>query len=134
MFNSLKSNIILTLFFFIQFLFRITSLKTGSTYMIIYYCSFGILNQSFIYLLRMTFSFVTVLVFVSYLTRMIFNLFSCVHVFNITMILVLESINSTFVTVLSSSFCMIIERVIKVPSPSFSLFLELSRFSTYRRL
>ena len=44
MFSSLKSNIILTLFFSIQFLSRIMSLEIDLTYIIIYCCSSRILN------------------------------------------------------------------------------------------
>ena len=133
-FISLSSNVIRILFFFIQSLSRIMSLKISLTYMVICCWLSEILNWLFIHSLKIIFSFVIILVFVSYLTKMIFSLFSWIHVLNIIVILVSKSISFSFVTVLSSLSHIIIERVIKISSLDASSFLRLSRFSMYRRL
>ena len=132
--NSLSLNVIRTLFFFIQSLSRIMSLEIDLTYIIIYYWFSNILNQFFIYFLKMTFSFVIVLISISYLTKMIFSLFFQIHVLNITIILVSKLISLSLVVILSSLFCMIIERIIRFSSSDSLSFLELLRFLTYRRL
>ena len=132
--NSLKSNVIRTLFFSIQFLFRIMSLEIDPIYMIICYCLFRVLSWPSIHFLRIIFSFVTVLTSVSYLAGMVFNPFLCIHVFDITVILVPESISLILVTALSSSSLIITRRVIRVLSPSSSPFLGPPRFLTCWRL
>ena len=132
--NSLSSNVIRTLFFFIQSLSRIMSLEIDLIYMVIRYWSFSVLSWLFIHFLRTIFSFVTVLVFVLYLIEMIFSLFFWIHVLNTTIVFVSKSISLSLITILSSSSCMIIERVIRFPSPDSSSFLRLSHFSIHRRL
>ena len=132
--NLSSSNVIRALFFFIQFLSRIMFLEIDLIYMIIHYCPFGVLSSSSVHSPKMTFSFVTVLISVSYLTEMIFSSFSQIHVFDITVILILESISPSFVVVLSSLFRIVIGKVIRFPNSNSLSFLRLSRFSTYRRL
>ena len=132
--NSSSSNVIRTLFFSIQSLFRITFLEIGLTYMIIHCWPSSVLSWLFIHSLRIIFSFVIVLVFISYLIKMTFNLFSRVHFLDIIVILISESISLSLVVILSSSSCIIIEKIIRFSSFNFSSFLRLFRFSTYRRL
>ena len=132
--NSLSSNVIRTLFFFIQSLSRIMFLEIDLTYMIIYCWLSEILNCFFIYSLKIIFSFVTILVSVSYLIEIILSLFFWIHILDIIVIFVSKSISLFLVTVLSSLFRIVIERVIRFSSFSFSSFLELSRFSIRRRL
>ena len=133
-FNSSSSIVIRTLLFFIYFLFKIIFLKINFIYIVIRYCLFEILNWSFIHFLKMTLSFVIVFTSISYLTEMIFNLFSWVHVLNIIVILVLESISLSFVVILSFSSCIMTERIIRISNSDFFSFLELLRFSTHRKL
>ena len=132
--NSLSSNVIRTLFFFIQSLFRIMSLKIGLTHMIIFYWPSNVLSWLFIYFLRITFSFVTVLVSILYLIEMIFSSFFWIHVLDITVILVSKSISFSFVIIFSFSFYIVTERVIRFSSLDSFSFLRLSRFLIRRRL
>ena len=133
-FSSLNSIVIRTLLFSIQFLFRIMFLEIGLTYMIICCWLSEMSSRSFIHSRRMTFSFVTVRISISYLIGIIFSLFSWVHVLDIIVILVPESISLSLVVVLSSSSRMVIERVIRFSSPNSFSFLKLFRFLIHRRL
>ena len=132
--NSLKSNVIRILSFSIQSFSRITFLEIDPIYMIICYCLSDVQSWSFIYSFRIIFSFITILVSVSYLTEMVFSLFSRVHVYDTTVILVPESISPSLVVVLSFVSRTVIKRVIKVSNPNFSSFSRLSRFPRRRRL
>ena len=133
-FNSSSSNVIRTLFFSIQFLSKIMSLEIGLIYMVIRYWSSNVLNWLFIHFFKMTFSFVIVLTSISYLVEIIFSLFFWIHVLDTIVILILELISFFLVAVLSSSSCMIIERIIRFPNLDFFSFSGLSRFLIYRRL
>ena len=132
--NSSSSNVIRTLFFFIQSLSRIMSLKIGLIYIVIRCWLSSILSWFSIHFLKMIFSFVVVLISISYLTEMIFSSFFWIHVLDITVVLVSKSINLSSVTVFSSLFCIVIERIIRFSSLDSFSFLELSRFPTCRRL
>ena len=132
--NSSSSNVIWTLFFSIQSLSRIISLEIDLTYIVIHYWFSGVLSWLFIHFLRIIFSFIIVLVSISYLIEMIFSLFFWIYVLDITVVLVSKSISLSLVTILSSLSCIIIEKVIRFSSSKFFSFLEFSRFSIRRRL
>ena len=132
--NLLSSNVIRTLFFSIQSLFKIMFLKINFIYIIIRRWLFNILSWSFIYFLRMIFSFVIVLVSISYLIKMIFSFFFRVYILDIIVILISKSISFSFVTVLSSLSYIVIEKIIRFSNSNSSSFLRLSRFSIRRRL
>ena len=132
-FNLLSLQVIRTLLFFIQFLFKIIFRDIDLIYIVIICCLSEVLNYPLIHFLRTTLSLVTVLVSVSYVVGIVLSSFFYVQVSEITVVLVLESI-SLFSVITCPSFCMVTERVIKFPNPDSSSVLGLLRFSTCRRL
>ena len=120
--------------FFIQSLSRIISRDIDLTYIVIHYCLSKVLSCPLIHFLKITLSLVVVLTSVSYVAEIVSSSFFRTQVSDTTIVLVLVSISPSLVVACLSSFRIVIERVIKFPSPDFSSVSELLRFPMHRRL
>ena len=82
------------------------------------------MSWSFIYFLKIIFSFIIVLVSISYLIEMIFSLFFWVHVLNTIVVLISKSISLFLVIVLSSLSYIVTEKVIRFSNSNSFPFLS----------